>query len=131
MSDWLTRRSSLRLLATASADGNRAVPEYTWWREMRPLAAQIVARRWIQRLVIRGRSRTFGLRSYTLVSLAAAREQAFANRQVAREGCDPLTRRAVWQVEVDVWPCAAHCGQEPLEEQIHRDRDQMNRTGTV
>ena len=47
-------------------------------------------RRWIQRLVIRGKSCTLGLGSYKLVSLAEARELALANRKVARSGGDPL-----------------------------------------
>ena len=51
------------------------------------------ARSWIQRLVIRGRRRDFGLGGVTLVSLAEARENARANRKLAREGGDPLTER--------------------------------------
>ena len=41
-------------------------------------------RSWIQRLVIRGRRRELGLGATTLVSLADAREQALANRKLAR-----------------------------------------------
>ncbi len=51
------------------------------------------ARRWVQRLVIRGRSRGLGLGSYTLVSLAEARELALANRKLARAGGDPLAAK--------------------------------------
>ena len=51
------------------------------------------ARRWVQRLVIRGRSRALGLGSYALVSLAEAREQALANRKIARAGGDPLAAK--------------------------------------
>ncbi len=47
-------------------------------------------RSWVQRLVIRGRSRELGLGSVHLVSLAEAREQALANRKLARAGGDPL-----------------------------------------
>ena len=47
-------------------------------------------RSWIQRLVIRGRKRELGLGSVHLVSLAEAREQALANRKLARAGGDPL-----------------------------------------
>ena len=39
------------------------------------------ARQWVQRLVIRGRPRMLGLGGYPLVSLAEARNVAFANRQ--------------------------------------------------
>ena len=51
------------------------------------------ARRWVQRLVIRGKSRRLGLGSYALVSLAEAREQALANRKLARSGGDPLAAK--------------------------------------
>ena len=54
----------------------------------------------MQRFVIRGRRRDFGLGSAALVSLAEAREQALANRKLARAGGDPLAerrpRRAFW-----------------------------------
>ena len=48
------------------------------------------ARRWVQRLVIRGKSCVLGLGSFALVPLAEARERALANRRVARSGGDPL-----------------------------------------
>ena len=51
------------------------------------------SRRWVQRLVIRGKPCTLGLGSYRLVSLADARELALANRKVARSGGDPLAER--------------------------------------
>ena len=51
------------------------------------------ARSWIQRLVIRGRRRDFGLGCFALVSLAEAREKARANRKLAREGSDPLAEK--------------------------------------
>ncbi len=51
------------------------------------------ARSWVQRLVIRGRRRDFGLGSVALVSLAEAREKARANRKLAREGGDPLAAK--------------------------------------
>ena len=51
------------------------------------------ARRWVQRLVIRGRSRALGLGGFSLVSLAEAREAALANRKVARSAGDPLAAR--------------------------------------
>ena len=47
-------------------------------------------RSWIQRLVVRGRSRELGLGSVRLVALAEAREKALSNRKVARSGGDPL-----------------------------------------
>ena len=51
------------------------------------------ARRWVQRLVIRGKRSDLGLGSAALVSLAEAREKALANRKLAREGGDPLRAR--------------------------------------
>ena len=56
-------------------------------------------RSWIQRLVVRGRRRELGLGAATLVSLADAREQALANRKLARSGGDPLAdKRRVQRV---------------------------------
>ncbi len=54
------------------------------------------SRSWIQRIAIRGRRRELGLGGFPLVSLAEARERAFANRKLARDGGDPLAdkRRA-------------------------------------
>ena len=51
------------------------------------------ARQWVQRLVIRGRPRMLGLGGYPLVSLAEARNAAFANRQRARAGGDPRAEK--------------------------------------
>ena len=50
-------------------------------------------RSWIQRMVVRGRKRELGLGSVELVSLAEAREQALANRKLARGGGDPLAEK--------------------------------------
>ena len=50
-------------------------------------------RSWIQRLVIRGRKRELGLGNAQLVLLAEAREQALANRKLARAGADPLAEK--------------------------------------
>lgn len=51
------------------------------------------AKRWIQRIVIRGKRTDLGLGSASLVSLAEAREQALQNRRTARKGGDPLSER--------------------------------------
>lgn len=48
------------------------------------------ARSWVQRIVIRGKRREMGLGSASLVSLNEAREQAIANRKLARAGGDPI-----------------------------------------
>ena len=51
------------------------------------------SRGWIQRLTIRGRRTELGLGGFPLVSLKEAREKAFANRKLAREGSDPLSEK--------------------------------------
>ena len=48
------------------------------------------AKRWVQRLLIKGRRRDIGLGSASLVTLAEAREAALVNRKLARSGGDPL-----------------------------------------
>lgn len=50
-------------------------------------------RRWEQRIVIRGTSRTLGLGGHPLVSLAQARKKALRNRRIARNGGDPRTTK--------------------------------------
>ncbi|QHQ34883.1 tyrosine-type recombinase/integrase [Algicella marina] len=51
------------------------------------------AKRWIQRIVIRGKRSEIGLGSTSLVSLSEAREVALENRKMARAGGDPLAAR--------------------------------------
>lgn len=48
------------------------------------------AKRWVQRITIRGKRRELGLGSASLKSLAEARETALENRKHARSGGDPL-----------------------------------------
>lgn len=48
------------------------------------------AKRWVQRIVIRGKRTEIGIGSASLVSLADAREAALGNRKQARQGGDPL-----------------------------------------
>lgn len=55
------------------------------------------ARRWVQRIVIRGKRTELGLGSASLVSLAEARQTALENRKAAREGKDPLQARRAEQ----------------------------------
>ena len=52
------------------------------------------ARRWVQKITIRGKVRVLGLGGYALVPLAEAREQALANRKLARSGGDPLAAKS-------------------------------------
>ncbi len=51
------------------------------------------SRGWIQRLTIRGRRTELGLGGFPLVSLKEAREKAFANRKLARDGGDPRAEK--------------------------------------
>ena len=46
---------------------------------------------WVQRIAIDGRRRDLGLGGFPLISLAMAREKAFANRLDVAKGLDPLT----------------------------------------
>ena len=51
---------------------------------------------WVQRVAVDGKRRDLGLGGWPLTSLREARERAFANRKLARDGGDPLAlkRRA-------------------------------------
>lgn len=51
------------------------------------------ARFWVQRITVNGKRRELGLGSPPLVSLAAARRKATANKQLALEGGDPLSEK--------------------------------------
>ena len=48
---------------------------------------------WVQRLTIHGKRHDLGLGGYPLVSLAEARDKAFVNRKLARDGGDPLAAK--------------------------------------
>ena len=51
------------------------------------------ARRWLQRVVIRGKRTDLGLGGWPLVPLNDAREKAMENRRIARVGGDPRTEK--------------------------------------
>ena len=51
------------------------------------------ARRWLQRIVTRGKRTDLGLGGWPLVSLNATREKAMENRRIARVGGDPRTEK--------------------------------------
>lgn len=51
------------------------------------------ARSWVQRLVIDGRRRTFGLGPYPVVSLGEARDAAIDNVRLRRRGINPIAER--------------------------------------
>ena len=48
---------------------------------------------WIQRITVNGRRRDIGLGPWPVVSLAMARDRAFANRRAVAEGRDPLAEK--------------------------------------
>ena len=48
---------------------------------------------WVQRLAVDGKRRDIGLGGWPLTSLREARDRAFANRKLARDGGDPLVAR--------------------------------------
>lgn len=53
------------------------------------------AKRWVQRIMIRGKRTEIGMGSASLVTLAEARETALENRKLARAGGDPLQAKRV------------------------------------
>lgn len=55
------------------------------------------AKRWVQRIIIRGKRTEIGMGSASLVSLAEARETALQNRKLARAGGDPLQSKRTSQ----------------------------------
>jgi len=83
------------------------------------------AKRWVQRIVIRGKRTEMGLGSASLVSLAEARETALQNRKLARSGGDPLqakrnaealltfeeASRKVHQIHEPTWRNKKHAAQ--------------------
>lgn len=83
------------------------------------------SKRWIQRIVVRGKRVDIGLGSASLVTLAQARELAHNNRKLARAGGDPLAakRRAkavmtfeeaareVHRINLPTWRNAKHGAQ--------------------
>ena len=55
------------------------------------------AKRWVLRLVVRGKRRDMGLGSAKLISLEEARHLATTYRRVAREGGDPFFGKGQFQ----------------------------------
>jgi integrase len=58
------------------------------------------AKRWVLRIVIKGKRCELGLGSVRLVPLAEAREEAIRLRKIARKGGDPLAERRQEQITV-------------------------------
>ena len=70
---------------------------------------------WIQRLTIHGKRHDLGLGGYPLVSLAEARDKAWANRKLARDGGDPLAAKRQESMPTFAEACEATI-------QAHRER---------
>ncbi len=66
------------------------------------------AKRWMLRIVVRGRRRDMGLGGANLVSLADARQLALQYRLIARNGGDPLEERRKERVTTPTFAEAAH-----------------------
>ena len=74
----------------------RTVAEAGWYCDGHGLYLVVQpsgSRSWVQRIAIGGGRRELGLGGYPMVSLKEARVQAFANRQLARAGGDPLAKK--------------------------------------
>ncbi len=71
------------------------------------------AKRWLLRIVVRGKRRDMGLGPVSLVSLAEARDMAVHYRRIARQGGDPLEERRKEFVVTPTFAEAAH--------QVHAD----------
>ena len=83
------------------------------------------AKRWVQRIVIRGKRTEMGIGSASLTTLAEAREIATVNRKLARQGGDPLqakreaqavltfaeASREVHRLHTPTWRNAKHAAQ--------------------
>lgn len=83
------------------------------------------AKRWVQRITIRGKRREIGLGGFSLMSLQEAREAALENRKKARAGGDPLREkrealavltfeeaaRKVHEIHLPSWRNAKHAAQ--------------------
>src|SRR5436190_17597974 len=65
------------------------------------------ARRWVVRVVARGKRCDLGLGSVKLVSLAEAREEAARLRKIARNGGDPIAERRRARQTVPTFKAAA------------------------
>ncbi|MEE1611894.1 tyrosine-type recombinase/integrase [Microvirga sp. CF3016] len=71
------------------------------------------AKRWLLRVVVRGRRRDIGLGGLSLVSLSEARETAQSYRKLARRGGDPLDEKRKQRRDIPTFAQAA--------EQVHAE----------
>ena len=73
------RRNSLNAALVKNAPTGKFYDENGLFLKVEPGGS----RRWVQRIVIRGKRRDLGLGSWPLVSLKEARQAAFDNRELA------------------------------------------------
>lgn len=88
------------------------------------------ARQWVQRLVVRGGRRELGLGSPPIVTLAEAREAAYANKRLARAGGDPLQSRKR-DASVPTFEAAARAVHEAHRPSWRNDKHAAQVIGTL
>ena len=79
-----------------TAAGAKGATRPGWYRADPTLYLRVApggSRQWVQRIVVKGRRRDFGLGPFPVVGLAEAREKAFENRRLVRNGGDPAAER--------------------------------------
>ena len=81
------------------------------------------AKSWLLRAVIGGRRREMGLGAYPTVTLAQAREQARAARDLVRQGIDPVERQQEAQRALAVSVAAALTFEEACDRYIRAHED--------
>ena len=74
------------------------------------------SRKWVQRIVIRGKRRELGLGSPPVVTLAKARERALANLRTISDGGDPLAEKRATREELTFREAVAKYGEIKLTE---------------
>lgn len=88
----MTKHTKDRLSARF-CDAVKAPGRYEDGRGLGLVVSASGAKRWVQRIMIRGKRTDLGLGGFNLVPLAEARERADHNRKLARAGLDPLEER--------------------------------------
>lgn len=88
MTKHMKDRLSARFCDTVKAPGR-----YEDGRGLGLLVSASGAKRWVQRIMIRGKRVDLGLGGFDLVSLSEARDKADKNRKMARDGLDPREER--------------------------------------
>ena len=95
----MIRRAQKRLTA-AFCKATHAAGKYGDGNGLRFYVKPTGTKSWVQRLVIHGKRYDMGLGGFPLVGLAEARQKAFDNRKLARDGGDPRTLTLASQIPV-------------------------------